>query len=314
MKRHLRDKRDRVRQLRVFCEVVRAGSISEAAERLKLTQPAVSIQVRELEYELDALLFERGPSGSTLTQAGEHLHALADPLVNGVDGLFANLRHTIDVEHAATVHLAVSSAGAAFILPPYVRRFHQHHPDTLVRLATVVFSDGLDRLLAERVDFVLGVRELQLPEQFDYHELCTYGLALITALDHPIAGRASVTPSEVREFRSVIAREHVRSRQFVEGVGREFGIKENAVVEVSGWTVLKRYVEAGIGVSVAPDLCIEESDQLSVIGLDAYFPRRSYGVFTLRDRLLTPSAQRFLEILISNAPAPSSEQAARCAS
>ena len=314
MKRHLRDKRDRVRQLRVFCEVVRAGSISEAAERLKLTQPAVSIQVRELEYELDALLFERGPSGSTLTRAGEHLHALADPLVNGVDGLFANLRHTIDVEHAATVQLAVSSAGATFILPPYVRRFHEHHPDTLVRLDTVSLREGLKRLLAEQVDFVVGVGDPHSLEQFDYHELFTYGMVLITALDHPLAGRASITPSEVREFRSVVAPAETYSQQFGQSAAREFGIDENAVVEVDGWEVIKRFVMAGIGISVIPSLCAKETDLLSVIRLDDWFPPRSYGVFTLRDRLLTRPAQRFLEMLISNAPAPSSGQAARCAS
>ena len=310
MRRSIRDKRDRVRQLRVFAEVVRAGSISEAAERLGITQPAVSIQVRELEHELDVLLLERGATGTALTQAGEQLHALAAPLVSGVDALFSDLRHTLGVEDTGPVRVAVSSVGASFVLPRYVSRFLERHPDTLVRLDTVVFSEGIKRLLTEQVDFALGVRDLQSPEQLDYHELCTYGLVLITALDHPLAGRASVTPSEVSEFRSVIAPEHVRSRQFAQGVAREFGIDKNAVVETGGWGVLKCYVEAGIGVSVVPGLCVEETDRLWPIALDAWFPRRSYGVFTLRDRLLTPAAQRFFETLIPNAGASDSEEAA----
>ena len=308
-RRHLRDKRDRVRQLRVFCEVANTGSLSEAAERLGLTQPAVSMQVRELEHELDALLLARQATGSTLTQAGEYLHSLAAPLVGGVDALFADMRHTLDGEHAGSVRCAVSSIGASFVLPPYVRRFHEHSPGTLVRLDTVVFSQGLERLLAEQVDLVLGVRELHSPEQFAYRELCAYNLVLITALDHPLAGRASVTPGEVREFRSIIAREYIRSREFVHGAGRDLGIDENAVVEVGGWGVLKRYVQAGIGISVVPSLCVTESDRLSVIALDAWFPTRSYGVFTRHDRLLTPSARRFFDTLIENAPASSSEPA-----
>ena len=305
MRRRIADKRDRVRQLRVFCEVVRAGSISDAAERLGLTPPAVSIQVRELEHELDALLLDRGATGAVPTRPGERLHALAAPVVGGVDALFADFRHTLDAAGAEPVRLAVSSAGASFVLPPYVKRFHEHCPDTMVRLETVALREGLERLLAERVDLVLGVRDPHPPERFDYHELCTYGMVLVTALDHPLAGRASVTPSEVREYRSVIAPDELYSRQFGQDVARELGLDVNAAVVVGGWAVLKRYVEAGIGISVMPSLCIKETDRLSVIALDAWRPPRSYGVFVLRDRLPPRSARRFLEVLMPDAvPSP----------
>ena len=63
-------KRNRLRQLRAFCDAARLGSISKAAERLGVSQPALSIHVRELEYELEAALFERMSWGVRLTAAG----------------------------------------------------------------------------------------------------------------------------------------------------------------------------------------------------------------------------------------------------
>ena len=81
----IRDKRQRVRQLRAFCLSVQLGSIRLAAERLELTQPAVSLQLRNLEYECAAVLLERSSTGVSPTPAGEHLYALAEPLVRGVD-------------------------------------------------------------------------------------------------------------------------------------------------------------------------------------------------------------------------------------
>ena len=75
-------------------------------------------------------------------------------------------------------------------------------------------------------------------------------------------------------------------------------------VEVDGWGMLERYVEAGIGVSVVPNLVASASDQLAVVELDAPFPALSFGVCTLRDRLLTAPARRCLEVMAPDAAVP----------
>ena len=304
MRRHIRDKRDWVRQLRVFCEVARLSSFTRAAERLDLTQPAVSIQVRTLEHRLGAALIERDAEGVTLSAAGERLYALAAPLVRGVDVLFGESRHRFDAESEGRVRVAATSAVAAYVLPRYLKRFHDGHPDTAVRLDTVTFPDGLERLLEEKVDLMLGLHDPYPRERVEYYELGTYGLVLITPLDHPLAGHESVSPQDVRAYRSVVAPPDTYSLRSGETAAATFGIEDNAVVEVGGWAQIKRYVEAGIGISVIPSLCVTETDRLSVTPLDAYFPPRSYGVFVLRDRLLTWHARQMFSVLLPNAIEP----------
>ena len=300
-RRRIRDKRDRVRQLRVFCEVVRAGSISEAAERLGITQPAVSIQVRELELALGAVLFEREPGGVAPTPAGERLHTLAAPLVHGVDTLFDGVQRSLEAAHTGRVRLATSNAGASFVLPPYVRRFREHHPHIPVRFDTVTPREGIDRMLDERVDLVCGPKDPYREASVRYDELFTYDLVLITPRGHPLAGRERVSPREASAYRAVVPPEGSYSRQFGERAAQAFGVEIDAAVEVGGWGEVKRYVEAGIGVSVVPSLCVNETDRLSVVALDAPLPRRSYGVFTPRHRPLTPAARSFFEVLVPNA-------------
>ena len=80
-------KRDRLRQLRAFCHAARSQSITRAAAELGITQSAVSMQVRELEHELEAVLFERSGPRISLSPAGEQLFAIAGPLVEAMDGL-----------------------------------------------------------------------------------------------------------------------------------------------------------------------------------------------------------------------------------
>ena len=303
MSRRILDRRDRVRQLQVFCAAARLGGATRAAEHLGLTQPAVSLQVRELEHELDAELFERGRSGVALTPAGEWLVSLAGPLVDAVDALFGDFRRVLDEAVPVPVRIATSSAGVAFVLPRYVRRFRDRHPDAMVRIETVPVGALRERLLEEKADLMLGPRDVGSDERLRYHEMFTYERVLITALDHPLAGRASVSPRETGAYRAVVPPAGTYSRQFGESSAHTLGIDIDVAVEVGGWGMLKRYVEAGIGISVVPSLVVSDSDQLSVVAIDANLSAHSFGVFTLRDGLLAAPARRFLEMLAPDASA-----------
>ena len=302
MSRRIRDKRDRVRQLRVFCTIARFGSVTRAAERLELTQPAVSLQLRELEYELGAELFERESTGVAITAAGERLEALACPLIGAVDALFDDFKGVLEAADSTTVRVATSSAGAAYVLPPYIRRFRDRHPDATVRLDTVSIREASRRLLDERADLALGPRDLDPEGRLDYRELFAYERVLITALDHPLADRASVSPHEAGAYRAVVPPAGTHSRQIGEHAASALGIDIDVAVEVGGWGMLKRYVEAGVGISVVPSFVVNEADRLAVIALEADFPAHGFGVFTLRERLLTAPGRRFLEVLVADAP------------
>ena len=193
-------KRDRLRQIQAFCEAARRKSITEAADFLGITQPAVSLQVRELENELQAVLFDRAGPRIALTPAGERLYELAEPLVAGMDRLYAGFVEQIEEVGTGRVHLAASHAG-------------------------------------------------------------------------------------------------IYSVHCGETAARQFGLDARSAIEVGGWGVVKRHVEAGLGVAVVPGICISETDRLSVIPLHEYFPSRSYGVFRRRDKLMAPAARRLLRLM-----------------
>ena len=296
----IRDKRDRLRQFRAYCEALRRGSLSRAAEHLGLTQPAVSLNVRDLEQELGEPLLVRTTAGVEPTPAGERLYALAEPLVRDADSLLTDFARHLDVAPPDGVRIASSTAGAAFVLPAYLKRFRDAHPDIAVRLDTARVREGFRLLLDDKVDLVVGPRERYTDETVVYHELCTYRVVLICAPDHPLAGRASVTPREAAAYPAVVPPEGTYSRQFGETAAEALGIAINAVIEVGGWGVLKRYVESGFGLSVVPSLVLSGIDRLSVVAFEWDDPLRSFGVYVRSDRHLTPAARRLLELLIPN--------------
>ena len=289
-------RRDRLKQLRAFCHAARLQSISRAAEHIFASQPAVSQQVRTLEDELAVSLFERSGPRIALTPAGARLYQLASPLVEGLDRLpdtFNEQYHGIASE---VLDVAAGQTSAAMVLPHYLYEFRHRHPDIRVN---VRIADGRQRirwLRAYEVDVVLAAVDLPPPD-LEFLPIFSSETVFITPEDHPLAGRETVDLSEVAAFPMVTHNASHYAGELTDILMRQHGQVANAVLEVDGWNAIKEYVEAGVGVSAIPDICLTERDRVWSIPASRYFPSRRYGVLTRRDDLLSLAASWFIRVV-----------------
>ena len=297
-------KRDRLRQLRAFCHAARLESFSRSADHLALSQSAVSLHVRELEHEFEAALFDRIGPRVALTEAGRRLYRLAMPLVEAMDGLPAVFPGEFGEESSTEVRLTAGPSAVAFALPPILTRFHDAHPRVRLRVTNALVVRGLELLSARKVDFVVGAREPDT-EMFSYHEAFTYDLVLIVPEDHPLAGRESVDIREAAQYPGIAPPSGTYNRQLGESVAHRFGAETKVVLETNGWGVIRSYVEAGLGISVVPSLCLTGKERVWRIPFGEYVPARSYGVFTRPDRPLSPHAHRLVRMIAPDFPDPS---------
>ena len=205
-----------------------------AMDHLDMTPAAVSIQVRELEYELEAVVFDRNGSRISLTEAGETFYGLAMPLVQGVEGLAENFIERIDDDISGRLDVAASVAGATIVLPPYVKRLRDLYPRVRLWVRNCPLDEGLKLLLAYEVEFVLGGQHSSAPEAVEYCEILSYDIVLITSLDHPLAGREAVTPEDAARWPAIVPPTGTSSLRFGNAVARQFGVDINALMEVGG--------------------------------------------------------------------------------
>ncbi|WP_312772601.1 LysR family transcriptional regulator, partial [Pseudoxanthomonas mexicana] len=122
-------KSDRLKPLRAFCQTVRLGSVSRAAEALFVSQPAITLQLQALERELGVSLFERSGRRLAPSREGEVLYELAQPLVAGLDGLDATFREKVSGLEAGELNVAANSSTILYLLPKIVEHFRQQHPE-----------------------------------------------------------------------------------------------------------------------------------------------------------------------------------------
>ena len=294
-------KRDRLKQLRAFYYAARLRSITQAAERLGLSQPAVSLHVRELEHELEAVLFDRGGPRISLTGAGETLYGLVSPLVEGVDDLLLNFTEQLQDTATGEIDIGASHGGTAYVLPPLLKQFRESYPGVRVHVKRCYLREGLRLLLADEIEFLAGPQE-PLPkktmgDRILYRQLFTYELVLVTPPDHSLAGRESVTREEAAAWPTIVPTSGTFSIQSGKSVMQAFGLEFNAVIQAGGWSAIKHYVEAGLGIAVIPSICITAKDLLSIIPLTQHFETRSYGVYLRTDKRPSPVAGRFVDLM-----------------
>ena len=294
-------KRDRLKQLRAFYYAANLRSITQAAERLGLSQPAVSLHVRELEHELEAVLFDRGGPRISLTSAGETLFRLVSPLVEGVDDLLLNFAEQLQDTASGDITVGASHGGTAYVLPPLLKRFRDQYPGIRMHVKRCYVREGFRLLLADEIDFLIGPQESvsskTIGDKVSHRPLFTYDLVVITPLDHPLAGRDSISQEEAAAWPTIGPTPGTFSTQSGKSVMQAFDLESNVVIRAGGWSAVKHYVEAGLGIALVPSVCITPKDLLSVIPMNQYFERRKYVVFFRTDKRLTAIADRFVELM-----------------
>ena len=290
---------DRLKQLRSFCQVVRWRSFTRAAEHLGLSQSSVSQQMHSLEEEFAATLLERDGRRVTLTPAGEDLYQLAASLVAGMD----HLLDTFAEEHAGILppelHIAAGEAASTFILPSYLKQFRDEHPETRLFVRSGTGREGIGWLLDYEVELMVGATDTT-PDALDFRPLFSCDHVLLVPLDHPLSGRESVEIGEAAAYPAVMPTGGTRTRQFSDFIHGALGVDPKAVVEVDGWETEKLYVEAGIGITIVPELCLTGRERAWCIPMKRYYPKRNYGVFTRVGERLSLAARTLIGLMDPN--------------
>jgi DNA-binding transcriptional LysR family regulator len=289
-------KQNRLKQLRAFCHAAQTGSISKAAERLFLSQPSVSLQVKALERELDVPLFERRGPSIELTPEGKILYELAIPLVEGIDALaetFAVRRGNLE---SGELNIAAGESTILYILPEIMKQFTLLYPGIRLRLHNVTGRDGMALLRANEIDFAVG-SFIDVPDDITYHPIYTFDPVLITQANHPLVHKPDFKLEDISPYGLILPPRHLSTWRMVKMVFQQQNIDYKITLEAGGWEVIKKYVSLGLGISIVINICINSEDNLGVIPLGKYFPKRTYGIVLRRGKFLSQGAKRFIEIM-----------------
>jgi LysR family transcriptional regulator, low CO2-responsive transcriptional regulator len=292
------------RQLRVFAEVARLGSMIRAAESLHLTPPAISMHVRELEAQVGLALFDRTGRTVELSTAGEYFLVHANRLLANLKDADNAMARFKKLENGLLTIGIVSTA--QYFIPALLARFHEEHKGVEVRLRVAGNREQLVALM-QSADVDLAVmgrppRELATrSEAFAAHPH-----VFIAPIGHSLLKRGKIPVSALAE-QPFIVREHGSgTRAALEGFLADHHVKVHVTMEMAANETIKQAVMAGLGLSfVSLHTCGLElrSGLLHILEIDQAPVMRMWNVVHLQAKILSPSAQAFRYFLLEHGEA-----------
>jgi DNA-binding transcriptional LysR family regulator len=248
-----------LRHLRIFETIASCGSFTSAAEQLGMSQPAVSMQLRQLETDLGTVLFER-PQRQRLTDAGRDLlqHARVI-LAQARAAEEAMAMHEAEARGTASgastgvrgprglLHLGVVST-AHYFAPRLLNAFHQRHPDVRLKLTVAKRSEVLAMLQEHRLDIAItgyppSEADLEAAS-FARHPHC-----IVAHPGHALAQRRGLAWADLRDADFIFREAGSATRQFLEHLLQSQSIQIKLGMELAGNETIKQAVMCGMGIS-----------------------------------------------------------------
>ncbi len=281
------------RQLSCFVAVVDEGSFTRAARAVGITQPSLSQHIRSLEEELGGALFDRLPRGIALTPAGRSLLPEARSAVRALERGRQGARAALAAE-GGELEVATVLSMAVGLLPPFIRVWHEHHPNVAIRLHEFRHRRLLEQAVEQGVaDFAIG----PLPLREWNGPLAVVGweeFVVVVARNDPLAQRESVRVEELADREWVLYHQDHGLAGVVDQICRRAGFVPRGPVRTSQAEGAARLAAAGLGPTVVPDNIVLPGLDGAVLRLR---PRLTRDVAVYARSELSTTAAAFVALL-----------------
>lgn len=286
-----------IRQLRAFVEVHRLRKLSAAAEKLFVTQSAVSMLIRQLEDGLGARLFDRTTRSLQPTAAAADMLPTAERILRDVDALSGGFRELSTLERGR-ICVAITPTLASFLLPGAIRSFVASHPQVRIVIDDCAPDQFITRIIAEQVDFGIGTPDRPGAE-VETQTLLRDHLALVCLQDHPLAHKTSVRWVDLAAHPVITVRPGYGIRPLIDGTAARAGVALNVVNEVTFLSTAIWMTASGMGASIMPSAYALAADDALLVTRPISAPRvsRDVSVVRKRGRSLSAASESFIATL-----------------
>lgn len=285
--------------LRTFAQVIELGSFSAAAERGGITQPAVSLQVRQLERRFGLKLVERVGRRAGPTAAGlellTHIRAIDAALAQAEQAMTA---HASQV--TGRVRLGTGATACTYLLPPLLADLRRRFPALDVVASTGNTADMLRGLESNTLD--IGLVTLPAPgRMIEATPVLEDEFVAIFPARGTLAIPDTVTPQALAALPLVLFEPGARTRRLVDDWFEAAGVAAKPVMELGSTEAMKEIVAAGLGCAVLPRLAVSRAGQRSALAVRSLTPRlsRTLAVVVRRDKPLSRGLRHLQDALLA---------------
>ncbi len=287
-------------QLRILKAIATEGSFKRAADSLYVSQPAVSLQVQNLERQLDVPLFDRGGRRAQLTEAGHLLLSYGDRILSLCQETCRAIEDLQNLQ-GGTLIVGASQTTGTYLLPRMIGLFRQRYTDVAVQLHVHSTRRTSWSIANGQVDLAIIGGEVPTELQ-DCLEIIPYAedeLALIMPVFHPLAGQPIIQREDLYKLNFIALDSQSTIRKVIDQVLTRSGIETRRLrieMELNSIEAIKNAVQSGLGVAFVSISAIEKELQMGVLHrakIDSIVVNRTLSVIFNPNRYRSKAAEAF---------------------
>ncbi|MDA3810078.1 MAG: LysR family transcriptional regulator [Spirochaetaceae bacterium] len=286
---------------KVFYMAAESGSLSKAAEKLFITQPAVSQSIKLLENNLGIHLFIRTSRGIILTREGEKLYDYVKQsylLLSHGEKMIEEMKNMASGE----VSIGASDTMCKYYLLPYLNDFHINYPEVHLKVTNRISSETIKLLKSGEVDvgFInlpYEDKSITLYEGITIHDCFVVGEKYKFLTDEPI------NPETLTDYPLMLLEKGSSIRQFIDTYFEDHDIKVSPEIELGSIDLLIKFARIGVGIScVVKEFAWKELKRgdLYELKLTNELPRRQIGIATLKNIPLSVASKKFVQSIVQS--------------
>lgn len=284
---------------KIFYYVVKYGRFTKAAEKLCITQPAVSQAMKHLEQALSTTLFYRTQKGMRLTREGEELYTY---IKQGYEYMVMGekkIKEMKDLSHGE-IRIGASDMTLQFYLLPYLEQFHQQYPKVKLAVTNGPTPDTIGQLLSSNIDFGVVSTPFAEKEEIAFQEVSEIEDVIAAGSRFENLRGKILTFEKLEQLPMICLEKNTSSRGFVERHLLDNGVLLKPEIELATSDMIVQFVLRNLGVGIVMKDFVKkylENGQLFALELERPFPKRKIGIIKKKKHPLSSAAQKLLEMI-----------------
>ncbi|MEP1449097.1 MAG: LysR family transcriptional regulator [Paraglaciecola sp.] len=288
------------RQLQIFVCIARSHTFAQAAEKMCLSQPALSSAIKKMESQLGGGLFSRTTRKVELSPEGRQFLPVAERLIDDWQEAFSDLHNLFSLGRGK-LSIAAMPSFAAGLLPGILQQFKTECPNIKLSVADVVMESVIKDVQAGRAEIGFSFEHDKM-DGLQFHPILTDDFIAVLPVNHPLCANESLSWAQISSYPFVAMNKGSAIRHWIDSFMVINGLSLNIVVEASQLATLGQFVKHDLGVSVVPALCKEQmlSKDLLCLKIHQSGLSKRVGIIRQKNGNLSSVASSFWHWTVNN--------------
>lgn len=284
---------------KIFYTVASCGNITKAAEKLYISQPAVTMSIKKLETELGIKLFVRTKRGVTLTPEGKVLYEYVEKAMENIS-LAENKIENFKKLETGNIRIGIGTNLTKYFLVKHLEKFHKQYPKININLDTSMTMELLKKLEEDKIDMAVLASDEEISKKFNVEYVEEIQDIFIASEEFKGLRDREVTLEELSNYPLLLQSPHSHTRKFLDKLAEKNDIKLNGIMDLASYSLVIEFAKIGMGVGfVTKNYVQEELESKSVfeINVTPKIPKRKIIVLTKKNYLPSFSTSKLIDII-----------------